>query len=289
MTGSDNPFRHIAEAYAQADSEGREIPLGNLAPARIPVLSDDAERAVIFAPHPDDECIIGGLPLRLLREAGIRVSNVAVTLGSNLKRRDARREELTHACEYLGFGLIHTGEGGLERVTLQARASDPEAWETSVGVIADIIREQEPRVISCPHADDWHPSHIGTHYLVADALKQMPGDYTCTIFESEFWGAMDDPNLMVESSIEDVGDLMAALSLHIGEVARNPYHVRMPAWMLDNVRRGGELIGGQGKTPPRFQFTTLYRIGRWKDGAIHPVGDGLFISAEDSVSDLLNR
>ena len=59
--------------------------------------------------------------------------------------------------------------------------------------------------------------------------------------------------------------------------------------MLDNVRRGGELIGGQGKTPPQFQFATLYRIGRWKDGAIHPVGDGLFISAEDSVSDLLNR
>ena len=51
---------------------------------------------------------------------------------------------------------------------------------------------------------------------------------------------------MVESSAADVADLMAALSLHVGEVARNPYHLRLPAWMIDNVRRGAELVGGQG-------------------------------------------
>jgi LmbE family N-acetylglucosaminyl deacetylase len=37
---------------------------------------------LIFSPHPDDECIIGGLALRLLREAKWNVINVAVTLGS---------------------------------------------------------------------------------------------------------------------------------------------------------------------------------------------------------------
>jgi len=29
-----------------------------------------------------------------------------------------------------------------------------------------------------------------------------------------------------------------------GEVRRNPYHARLPAWMMDNVRRGAELWAG---------------------------------------------
>ena len=55
-----------------------------------PPLPADAPRALIFSPHPDDECIIGGLALRLLREAGMRVVNVAVTQGSRADRQDAR-------------------------------------------------------------------------------------------------------------------------------------------------------------------------------------------------------
>ena len=57
---------------------------------------------------------------------------------------------------------------------------------------------------------------------------------------------MATPNLMVESSPEDLADMMAALSFHVGEVQRNPYHLLVPAWMQDNVRRGGEVVGGQG-------------------------------------------
>ena len=85
----------------------------------------------------------------------------------------------------------------------------------------------------------------------------------CLVVETEFWGAMDTPNLMVESSAADVADLVAALSLHVGEVARNAYHLRLPAWMMDNVRRGAELVGGQGGVAPRFALCTLYRLRRW--------------------------
>jgi hypothetical protein len=90
---------------------------------------------------------------------------------------------------------------------------------------------------------------------------------------------MDTPNLMVESSEQDVADLITALSFHVGEVRRNPYHVRMPAWMIDNVRRGGELVGGQGGAAPDFAFATLYRLGRWRDGTLRRVfTDGRFVS-----------
>ena len=53
------------------------------------------------------------------------------------------------------------------------------------------------------------------------------------------------------------------------EVQRNPYHLLVPAWMQDNVRRGGELVGGQGGAAPDFAFCTLYRLRHWRDGGLH--------------------
>ena len=86
------------------------------------------------------------------------------------------------------------------------------------------------------------------------ALHWLDGrGLACLAVETEFWGAMDAPNLMVESSAADVADLVAALSLHVGEVARNAYHLRLPAWMIDNVRRGAELVGGQNGAAIRFR------------------------------------
>jgi hypothetical protein len=88
---------------------------------------------------------------------------------------------------------------------------------------------------------------------------------------------------MVESAEQDVVDLITALSFHVGEVRRNPYHVRMPAWMIDNVRRGGELVGGQGGAAPNFAFATLYRLRRWRDGAFGELlSKGRFLAAAEN-------
>ena len=57
----------------------------------------DAPRTLIFSPHPDDEVIIGALPLRLLRELKMNVINVAVTQGSHKARQPERWKELS--CE----------------------------------------------------------------------------------------------------------------------------------------------------------------------------------------------
>jgi hypothetical protein len=76
---------------------------------------------------------------------------------------------------------------------------------------------------------------------------------------------------MVQTSVADTARLIQALACHQGEVARNPYHLRLPAWMADNVRRGGELLGGAGGTPPGWAFATLYRLSRWADGEALPL------------------
>jgi len=71
----------------------------------------------------------------------------------------------------------------------------------------------------------------------------------------------------------------------VGEVARNPYHVLLPGWMSDNVRRGGELIAGFGGAPPDYDFATLYRLGRWNGSALEPVlAAGRLVPAGDDLA-----
>ena len=268
------PYRDYVSALARLVREGKSLPLGGFPNPHRPAPAADALTAMIFSPHPDDECIIGALAVRLQREGGYRIVNVAVTQGSNKARQAGRWAELSAACDYLGFELVETVPGGLEKVSAASRHHDQARWQAGVEVIARILRERRPRVVFFPHEADWNSTHIGTHYLLADALALQSQEFTCTVIETEFWGAMATPNLMVESSPEDLGDMMAALSFHVGEVQRNPYHLLVPAWMQDNVRRGGELVGGQGGAAPDFSFATLYRLRRWARGSFAQAYEG---------------
>ena len=283
-----NPYHRYVSELARLVREGRRFPLGGFpVTARSPIAAS-APRALIFSPHPDDECIIGGLAIRLMRESGMRIVNVAVTQGSNKARQPARLEELKAACEYLGFDLVQTAPNGLENINVKTRSGDPAQWRASVEAIASILADQRPQVIFCPHDTDWNSSHIGTHYLVMDALARQSPDFTCHVVETEFWGAMATPNLMVESSVTDLADMMTALSFHVGEVQRNPYHLLVPPWMQDNVRRGGELVGGQGGAAPDFVFCTLYRHRRWSSGQLQSIyAGGRNLPAATSAATLL--
>jgi len=263
------------------------LPLGGFPACARPPSPAGAPKVLVFAPHPDDECIVGALALRLLREAGMTVVNVAVTQGSNRARQAARFEELRRAVGFLGFGLIQARENGLEGVNLKSRAQQPEAWAVSVSVIEGILDGERPQIVFIPHAGDWNSTHIGTHHLVMDALGRLGGRACCHVVETEFWGALPSPNVMVESGEQDVADLVAATSFHVGEVNRNPYHLRLPSWMQDNVRRGGELVGGQGGVVPDFMFATLYRICRWDGAGLVPAyAGGRFVAAGENPAGL---
>jgi LmbE family N-acetylglucosaminyl deacetylase len=260
------PYHQLAREYQRLLKEGRSYPLGTFKPTSRPQISAESPKALFFAPHPDDECISGGVALRLMRQGQMRVTNVAVTLGSKKERQAERYHELQDACEYLGFDLVSTAPNGLERINPKTREQDPAHWATCVEVVHGILQAQQPKVVMCPHDCDWNSTHIGTHFLVLDALKRMPASFECYLIETEFWGAMADPNLMVEISAEDLADMMAATTFHIGELARNPYHLLLPAWTMDNVRRGAEVARGQGGAAPDFSFAALYRLRHWSNG-----------------------
>ncbi len=282
-----NPYHDYIEKLSALVNHAKQLPLGGFPPAKTPALPADAPQALFFSPHPDDECISGGIALRILREAGMRTVNVAVTQGSRKDRQAERYVELKNACDYLGFGLAQTAPNGLERINPKARQTDPAHWSRCTQIIADLLRERQPRVIMFPHEQDWNSTHIGVHYLVMDALRQLPSSFECFLVETEFWGAMTDPNLMAEISPADVADLMTAISFHVGEVNRNPYHVLLPAWMMDNVRRGGEVVGGQGGAVPDYLYAALYRLRKWTGGTVVGVHDGgRQISARQNIGEL---
>jgi LmbE family N-acetylglucosaminyl deacetylase len=280
----------MADAYHQFVSEfarllkkAKQLPSGGLKKSAQKKIAGDTPRVLIFSPHPDDECIVGGLALRLSREAKWNVVNVAVTLGSKRERRAARQRELQNACAFLGFDLI---VGGLENINPEARKKNRAHWGAAAQTISKIIAEQKPRVIFLPHENDVHATHVGTHFLVLDALKKLARGFECFVVETEFWGQMATPNLLVESSVEDVADLVAALACHVGEVKRNPYHARLPAWMMDNVRRA-EIVGGSGGAARDFTFGTIYRLQKWRGRKLQKVlVGGKFFGAKENASKL---
>ena len=281
-----NPFRKFVSEHARLFQSGKKLSPGR--PQKFPrhrKAPANAPKALIFSPHPDDECIVGGLALRLLREAKWNVINVAVTLGGRKERRKGRLRELQNACGFLGFDLIPLG---LEKINPIARQKNRGHWKAAVRQIKDVLETNKPRVIFFPHERDGHGTHIGAHFLVLDALKKMPRSFECFVIETEFWGQMTDPNLLVESNAEDVSDLVAALACHAGEMRRNPYHALLPAWMLDNVRRGAELVSGrQGGAAPDFTFATIYRLRKWSSGRLTNVlKRGKFLSTTKKAAGL---
>src|SRR5262245_855338 len=107
-----NPYKKFVSDYARLVTEGRSHPLGGFKPLPPPDLPAEVPKALFFAPHPDDECIVGALAVRLMREAKMNLINVAVTHGSKKERQAERLRELQAACQYIGFGLITTAPNG---------------------------------------------------------------------------------------------------------------------------------------------------------------------------------
>lgn len=250
-------YTELVSLYRQARAFQRPQGHAVTPVSSYPQPGSSAPLALIFSPHPDDECIVGALPRRL-QQLGWRVRNMAVTLGSRPDRQAVRAEELASACTLLGW---ENEILGWTHITPTQRLNRPADWRQRVDSVVETLVQHRPAVVFCPHARDAHPAHIGTHLLVIDALALVPPTLqTPVLIETEYWGAMETPNLLVECPDDVLADLVAALACHRGEVERNPYHLSLPAWMIDNVRRGAERVGGAGQPAPGYIFGTLYRV-----------------------------
>ncbi len=253
--------------HARLLDSGKGIATGPSAEAREAPATASPERPLrvaLCSPHPDDEALTGALPLRLRLECGARVTNIAITLGSDAARRPQRRRELEAACRVLGFELAIAREPhGFDGVSLATRTERRGEWAEKVGALVQYLERLQPDVVFAPHSEDWHPAHEGTHYLAVDALVAFLASVRgrpLPLIETAYWHEHAQPNLMVGVSPEVVATLAMATAEHGGEVSRNAYHLRLPSRLIDNVRRGTETVGGQGSAAPGFPFAELYRV-----------------------------
>jgi LmbE family N-acetylglucosaminyl deacetylase len=270
-------------------------PAGGAGEAEPPPRGYHPAKVVFCAPHPDDESLSGVLALRLSLESGARVTNVAITLGSDVSQRSRRREELESACTALGFKLVvptepaahPTAASGFERVNLTTLHEHPDEWAAKVDVLKEIFDREQPDIVFAPHAEDFNTTHIGTHWLVFGALGlhlEQSGRGSIPFIQTEFWHPLEAPNLMVGVAPETLAMLLIAACEHGGEMIRNPYHLLAPARMMDNVRRGSEVVGGQGAAAQPFPFAELYRVA-FVSGkeVVEPRPGGIFLGPEEKV------
>ncbi len=226
---------------------------------------------LILAPHPDDESIIGLLPLRLQDECGFKVWVIPATMGSRVERQSRRKKELRAACQELGFRLhfLRSGQSATE--------------------LCHWLKHMTPSVVFMPHAKDGHPTHRATHRLGVAAMDESrPLGFH--VVETEYWHPLLKPNLMVSAGKGNLAKLRRALACHKGEVARNNFAMRLPAWMSDNVRRGAELVGDASAKAPDIAYATLYRArtrtgGKWRP----PFLGGKTIVSSADLADLAAR
>jgi len=117
-----NPYHHFVTEFARLIHQGKTLPLGGFTPLERPKPAAHAPTALIFSPHPDDEVIIGALPLRLLRELKWNVINVAVTQGSNPARQPERPAV-----------AVDAPDDGRAQVVRTIRSDDGTWWLTLFG------------------------------------------------------------------------------------------------------------------------------------------------------------
>ncbi|HEX4048716.1 MAG TPA: PIG-L family deacetylase [Elusimicrobiota bacterium] len=261
-----HPYAGFVSEFESILERAARLPRGGLPPAPKAAPKPGAPRVLVLAPHPDDECIVGALPLRLQRESGWSVAVAPVTLGSRVERRAGRLEELRGACAFLGWDVLDAPDGAL----------------------AELLLRERPRLLLFPHDGDANSTHRRVHALAVEALRAAGPSLRCAAAETEFWSTIPDPNLMVEAPAAVAADLVAGLSFHRGEIERNPYHVLLPCWLADGARRGAELVGGQGAKAPAFRFAALYRLSSWNGrGLERAAGPGRTAAAGDDLAALI--
>ena len=271
-------FSALLKTELPAPDGKAKLPVVGALPERVP----GKKLALILSPHPDDECLSGGLPLRLQHEEGWQIINIVVTLGSDAARKQERLQELANACKVLGFDLLLPAADGFGRVSPETRDQSEKLWAGMVEKLVGILQHYKPDALFMPNIRDGHRVHIGTYYLGMDALNQMPPEFTCVLAQTEYWHPNAVPNSMIGLTHRDVSVLLTALCCHVGEVARNPYHQKFPAYLSDNVRRGSERIGGRDAVAA-FDFGMLYQVDVWANKRIRAVPDGHITAPDDKI------
>ena len=184
-----------------------------------------ARRALVLAPHPDDETIGCGGTAALLVGGGATVTVViassgemSVAVGGDaLEVARRRREEAAAACGLLGTSqpiFLGLPDGGLmaNRAMLSSR-------------IRQLLLDRRPTVVFAPWPLDAHPDHIAVAAALADALDGSDLE----VWGYEVWGALTPNRIVDVTSVWPIKE--AALRCHAGSDAFDlDSHLALGRW-----------------------------------------------------------
>jgi LmbE family N-acetylglucosaminyl deacetylase len=186
--------RRLSEANLMARAVARRDPDLVLPPELVAA----PRRAIVVAPHADDESIGCGGTLALCESA-------AVVL---LTAPESRHQEALAACEVLGVPTLEA------LGFADGRVPDDEA---SAALLRALFERLAPDVVLVPWPLERHPDHAAAARLTARALVGTPTRVWCY----EVWSPLD-PNRLVD--ITSVATRKrAAIDCHASQVAALPY------------------------------------------------------------------
>lgn len=175
--------------------------------------------ALLLSPHPDDELL--GCPAHLLalRDAGWRIVNLPLSMGSNESRRSRRRRELELACRRAGFELM-AGSEQLGMPSTRSAAGDGAALDRAVQRVCALAGELDATLLVAPSPHDDHPAHEWTGRLALASLRAGAAERLW------LWGLWADVALPNSLCVFDAGrleEIEQALAAHAGELSRNDF------------------------------------------------------------------
>ncbi len=185
-------------------------------------------RALIVAPHPDDESLGCGGLLALLAHQRCEVTVVFVTDGgaSHLHSRSWSRERLAaRRRAEADAALFELGLAEAQRICLNLRDADmpvpgSQNWRGAVARISDVIQKLRPELLVVPWRRDPHCDHRASWQMVQEAAGAAPH---AVVLEYAVWldefGLTEDrpyPN-EVENITIDITQTLAAKKRAVAE------------------------------------------------------------------------
>ena len=167
-----------------------------------------AKRVMVFAPHPDDECIgCGGTLALLANRPGVEIKVVLVTNGDGgaqspeLEMGPRREQEMRNALQVLGIDALE-GMGVLDgRFTLDT------ALSLRINALLDSFK---PNWVFLPSPLDYHKDHLLISHVVSEVSWAHPEVEQLMYFET--WCPVPATHTVDITSVMDLK--VEALSMH---------------------------------------------------------------------------
>ena len=230
--------------------------------------------------HPDDELLGAPATLFALRDAGLRIVNIACGLGRPVQHA-RRRVEVDEASARAKFELrVLDPPLGLsvddDLVTAEMHIRD---------AVVAAVGEHEPACIVAPSPHDRHHGHETVGRGVRLALEAVAAPPVWLAWE--FWAMLPLPTLLVSYDDLRLEEIKTALSAHAGELARIDYARALEARARLSGLLGGERVFGYGRDivdPPLAEvLCALHRWdGEWWAGAPRALDQGTPLAGKRS-------